>query len=369
MSLAGLVSNQAMAAGTDAGITVSNKATLSYAVNGSTSNSVDSTATFLVDVKVDFAWTEQTALNTTSAEVLETVSYYKSGPLQLSNSSNTTAFYSISVSMIAADATFTVNSTDYTATATSDSVDIKYIIDTDGDGDLTNETVQSTGATGGLIQLAADTSTENLYVLVPSASVTGADGDQFGISVTATAEEVLISGETVNRAVTDDSTDADLADTIQFVFADADYDNAQLTYVGSTLNGIPDFTVSDDGDDTNDGFVKTSEVIYDPFSYAAGTAPKAIPGAVVRYTIVVTNNGSGDANSVSVTDPILATADIQFCSDIAESCEAISVSTDDGSGGTFAYDTTASTANQVQVDFDTFPAGGSSTITFTAKVK
>lgn len=47
---------------------------------------------------------------------------------------------------------------------------------------------------------------------------------------------------------------------------------------------------------------KTSSVLSDPVS---GTDnPKAIPGAVIRYCILVSNGGSGTAASVVVTDPV-----------------------------------------------------------------
>ena len=49
---------------------------------------------------------------------------------------------------------------------------------------------------------------------------------------------------------------------------------------------------------------KTSSVISDPTNGA--TNPKAIPGATMRYCILVTNNGSGTATGIAVTDPLPA---------------------------------------------------------------
>lgn len=50
---------------------------------------------------------------------------------------------------------------------------------------------------------------------------------------------------------------------------------------------------------------KTSSVVSDPVN---GTAnPKAIPGATMRYCILVTNNGSATTTSVSVADPLPGT--------------------------------------------------------------
>ena len=50
---------------------------------------------------------------------------------------------------------------------------------------------------------------------------------------------------------------------------------------------------------------KTSDVIFDPFS----TDPnwKAIPGAVVEYTVTIVNGGLNDADNVSISDNIQIT--------------------------------------------------------------
>lgn len=50
---------------------------------------------------------------------------------------------------------------------------------------------------------------------------------------------------------------------------------------------------------------KTSNVISDPVN--GTTNPKAIPGATMRYCLLVTNNGSATATSVFVSDPLPAT--------------------------------------------------------------
>ncbi|UKK86211.1 proprotein convertase P-domain-containing protein [Sphingopyxis sp. BSN-002] len=50
---------------------------------------------------------------------------------------------------------------------------------------------------------------------------------------------------------------------------------------------------------------KTSSVVSDPVN--GTTDPKAIPGATMRYCLLVTNNGSATATSVVVSDPLPAT--------------------------------------------------------------
>jgi uncharacterized repeat protein (TIGR01451 family) len=49
---------------------------------------------------------------------------------------------------------------------------------------------------------------------------------------------------------------------------------------------------------------KTSSVVSDPTN--GTTDPKAIPGATMRYCILVTNNGSGTATGINIADPLPA---------------------------------------------------------------
>lgn len=56
---------------------------------------------------------------------------------------------------------------------------------------------------------------------------------------------------------------------------------------------------------TSLAFAKTSSLVSDPTN--GTTNPKAIPGAVMRYCLLVTNNGSGTATSVNISDAIPAT--------------------------------------------------------------
>ncbi|HEY0595106.1 proprotein convertase P-domain-containing protein [Sphingopyxis sp.] len=53
---------------------------------------------------------------------------------------------------------------------------------------------------------------------------------------------------------------------------------------------------------TNLVIAKTSSIVSDPVNGA--TNPKAIPGATMRYCILVTNNGSATATGINVADPL-----------------------------------------------------------------
>ena len=56
--------------------------------------------------------------------------------------------------------------------------------------------------------------------------------------------------------------------------------------------------------------VKNSTLLSDPVN--GTTMPKRIPGSVVRYAVTVTNSGNGtvDANTLSIADPIPASTSI-----------------------------------------------------------
>ena len=55
---------------------------------------------------------------------------------------------------------------------------------------------------------------------------------------------------------------------------------------------------------TNLAIAKTSGIVSDPVN--GTTNPKAIPGARMRYCILVTNNGSGTATGIAIADPLPA---------------------------------------------------------------
>src|SRR3546814_4124778 len=55
---------------------------------------------------------------------------------------------------------------------------------------------------------------------------------------------------------------------------------------------------------TNLAIAKTSGIVSDPVN--GTTNAKAIPGARMRYCILVTNNGSGTATGIAIADPLPA---------------------------------------------------------------
>ncbi len=100
-------------------------------------------------------------------------------------------------------------------------------------------------------------------------------------------------------------------------------------------------------------FVKSASVA-DPFG---GT--KAVPGAVITYTLVATISGAGSLNNLAAGDPIPASTTYVPGTITAQSA-SITDGTD-GDAGEFA-------GNRVTVRFGTVPGGQTRTVTFKVKI-
>ena len=284
-----LCSHQALAAGTAAGVTISNQARVDYEVatvpqefilSDPNGNSVSGgasgaqTTDFLVDNRVDFTLVETgligaTPVNPGQADAVTT--------FLLTNTGNETQDYDLAAANLP-------NGTDVNGNIdTDDMSNLRTFADTNGSGDF------NAGDLAFVDELAADASI--LVFIVADASTSLADGDVGNVELTATTHDSGTVG-TLDPLTTDDAGIPDSATTVEVVFAD---DGA-----GSVGDGL---------ETARDGYIvssaaltitKTSQVISDPFNL--GVNPKAIPGATVEYTITVQNNGAVDADQVSITD-------------------------------------------------------------------
>lgn len=78
---------------------------------------------------------------------------------------------------------------------------------------------------------------------------------------------------------------------------------------------------------------KTGSLVADPVN--GTTNPKAIPGATMRYCILVTNNGSGTATGINVADPLPAgTTFVPASLRSGTSCAGATMAEDDNASGT-----------------------------------
>lgn len=284
-----LLSQQALAVGTDAGVTVSNQAQVDYEVAtiaqepilsdpagnstpglGSGANTTD----FVVDNRVDFTLVEfgligATQVNPGQANPVTT--------FQLTNTGNATQDYSLTAVNLAAGATVNGN------TDTDDMSNLRVFADTNGSGDF------NAGDLTFVDELAEDASI--LVFIVADAPTSLVNGDVANVEMTATTHDSGTVG-TLDPLTTDDAGIPDSAATVEVVFAD---DGAGV--VGDGIQTAQDGYIVSSAALT---ITKTSEVISDPFNL--GVNPKAIPGATIEYSITVLNTGAVDAEQVQVAD-------------------------------------------------------------------
>lgn len=294
---------QVHAAGTAAGTPVTNTATLNYQINGLDQTAVEAQDTFNVDIKVDFALTRllTTEPNETSLEA-DNVTV---ASVQITNDGNSPTSFIIDATN-ETGTTLDINGTTYT-----DNIDTgttySYYLDDPINGTPGVLDAADTLLSGPTAEIPAD-ETVTVFVTVPKAEITGVDQDVALSSITVNGVASTIDGMTyqldtddndpTNGSV-DDAANPNGATTIEVVFADTDQDNSE-TLIDALQLVFPNL----EGDGTISNLTKESAVISDPLN--GTTNPKAIPGAIVEYTITLTNTGTADATNVVVTDLIPA---------------------------------------------------------------
>jgi uncharacterized repeat protein (TIGR01451 family) len=265
----------AHAVGTTAGTTINNQATVSYSVGGVSQTPItSSTATFVVDNKIDL-----------------TVTRLDSAPV--------VAFPNQTAVVTSFTVTNTGNSTQSYRLAATDLNGVSVF----GNADTLNGLVLSTAVdtNGNNVYDAGVDQIGNLGDIAPAASPTpvrvfvlanipaGATNGQFA-SVRLQAQAATAGSSGATLAV--QTATADNPAAVDIVFADAGRDAAeqadsQYTIQSAALN-----------------VTKSVSVISDPFN--ATTNPKAIPGAIVEYTISIQNTGAAAATALSIADAIPA---------------------------------------------------------------
>lgn len=260
--------------GTNAGTTIDNTASVTFSVAGVQQSAVDSdTATFEVDRRVDFELVPV-------SPGLELIAPNQQGLIlsfTLTNESNDTLDFSLGQAALGnGDAI-----TGIVETATGESmsgVDIEVAPSFIGGGGTEDP---SPGAGNDNVNNLppGETIRINIYSNAP---VDLPDLSRPAIELSVSAED------SDGNPITDDSGDADLPGVVQNVLVD-----------GGVTRVVSDGFEVTAADVTA---TKDSEVVEDPFS--GTTNPKAIPGAYVEYTFVVTNAASGDATDVTITDSL-----------------------------------------------------------------
>ena len=272
-----MAANPAFAAGTAAGLSVTNTVTVNYQVGGVSQTASD---TFSVDRKV----------NVTVAEVGTTTTTVSPGQsaavtaFQVTNLSNATLDFALTLAQQSDGAGARSNTDSF------DTTNLRIYLD-----NATTGTVGSYDAGDTLVtfldELGADAS-RTVFVLadIPLGQTTGAVA---AVTLTATGREGASTGLGGWLTATTTGNTAGM-DT---VFADGQDSTDGLR--DAAFSAKDDYTVSAAAITV----AKRSTLVSDPFN--GTTNPTYIPGAAIEYCITVSNAaGSASATSVAISDPL-----------------------------------------------------------------
>lgn len=274
----------AHAAGTDAGVTISNTASVNYTVGGVAQTQVNSApAQFVVDRKIDLNLIEtNTAPTNTTPGATAVVTTYK-----LTNTGNGAQGY-----------TFTTGNVGGTLFGNADAYDVSNLqVRVSGTACVpaTTTTPAYAGETATTVPTLAEDACVYVFILADS-PVAALNAQAANVRLTAISREETSLND-LSAAAAAALLVADDPNTVQVVFADS----------------------ATGGQTARDGqaFADDQYYIVGPSLTAAKVAavqtdalqpsnPKPIPGATVQYTITLTNSGAAAADAVVIGDAIPA---------------------------------------------------------------
>lgn len=278
VTLFGMVHSTAvLALGTDAGTPIDNFATVDYKVGGFDQTPIDSPVSqFVVDQVVDLTVAEADG-GDTAASPAQTGAIAR---FTVSNTGNATQDFALSVADLVGGTVFSPD--------TIDADLLTIAVDANG-----NDVYDAGIDTAVFIdELPANPNGDPLLdnvvsvFILANIPVAAVGGDAANVELTATAHKAGAAGLGIVEAETGVDDDPS---TVQIVFS-----NSTATDEDGYLISAASLTV-----------VKSSEVISDPLG-AVAPAALAIPGAVVEYSITVTNTGASSATELSISDDIVS---------------------------------------------------------------
>lgn len=327
----------AHAAGTLAGSTITNTATLSFQVGGISQTAQSASNSVTVDRKVNMTLVNVGATTTVSPGQTAAATTWT-----LTNTSNDTLDFGLAAVNQTTGATAQHGGTD-----AYDVTNIKYYVDTNANGVYDAGT--DTQVTW-IDELAPDTS-KTIFV-ISDTPLTATNAQVSGLVLTATAQA---GGAAATQGAVLTATAGANTAGVDTVFADG----------AGTSDSANDGKISAKGDYTVSAAVLTvnkyATLISDPIN--GTTNPKMIPGAVVEYCIALANGAGGaTATSVTVSDPVPATETYSASTIFLNA----TVSGSTCSGGTAGVDATNynSTTKTVSGTLSNLAAGASAGLRF-----
>lgn len=281
----------ALAIGTDSGTPINNRATVSYSVGSVAQTPIESSPTgnsnpglnngtntmFVVDNKILHLVTEVgAAVNPTSPGATNVVATF-----QVTNTGNNSQGYLLTAVNQATGAAAPAFGT------TADNTDVTNLRVRVEAGAVPGGNASAYDPTDTALNISslAEDASVRVYVLA-DVPLTAINGQFANVQLAAQATD---NGTTT---VVSQTVGADTPGSIDVVFADAGATARDGIHEAIDQYSIASATLS---------VAKTSSVVRDLFGT---TNPKAIPGAVVQYTITVTNTGASAATGVAVNDPL-----------------------------------------------------------------
>lgn len=321
-----LMPSQVRAAGTASGTDITNSAILDYQVGGVDQAQITSnTATFKVDNKVDLTvvTADGAAVSVAPGSLNQVLTY------TVKNAGNTVQDYSLSHAV----ATGTWGG----ATDNFDAVDVNIYVE-----EGTTAGYQSAEDTATYIDELAAEAEIAVYIIadIPLGQVND-DGALYDLIVqTAQGGTASTQGADI---LSDDSGDVDDPAVVQIVFADGN-GSADAAEDGKYSSRDAYLVVS-----ASLGVTKASAVISDPINDT--TNPKPIPGAIIEYTVTITNAaGAGaSATSITVSDSLnteITNGTLVFKTDSYGAVNGIQVTAPNINGGAATALTNASDADE-----------------------
>jgi uncharacterized repeat protein (TIGR01451 family) len=337
----------AYAAGTGAGVSINNRATVNYSVGSVAQTPIESSptgnsnpgvnnganTTFVVDNKIIHTVTELSGnATTTSPGATNVITAFT-----VTNLGNNPEGYQLT-------ATNLTGGTLFSQTDSTDVTNIRAFRDVNGnnayDAGVDTETFINT--------LAADASVT--VFVVSDVPVTAGNGQYANVQLAARAAVAGTNGATL---VTQ-SAGADNPATVDVVFADAGATARDGIYEAADQYAIQSASLS---------VSKVATVVSDPFNGASN--PKAIPGAVVRYTVTVTNASTTTAAQSVVLDDQIPTNTVFVAGSLRLNATTLTDANDADAGRYEATPTPRIVVNAGTVN----ASGGTATVTFNVTIQ